>query len=162
VYGLDFSERMLQYARGKISRRRLAARVRLVRGDALRTPFATGKAAAISIAWGLRNLESIAGGLREMRRLAAPGGRLAVLENSRPDLPLVGSLYDLYFNRLMPRIGRAVTRASHDAYEYLARSTADFPPPERIMALMRNMGLSEIQRHPMMFGAVSLYTATVP
>ena len=95
-----------------------------------------------------------------MTRLTAPGGRVAILEFSRPTAPLFAPAYLFYFRHVLPRIGRLLSSAHTDAYEYLPKSVMAFPEPEQVLDCMREAGLTGAARHPMTLGTVSLYVGT--
>ena len=154
VVGLDFSEPMLSLARDKLSRRGLSERIRLVRGDALHMPFRNGSFDAASIAFGARNLEDLEQGIREMTRLVRPGGTIAVLELVTPRNPLSR----FYLQRVLPRIGRIVSRMSGSAYDYLAESVLAFLKPEALADLMRQCGLVNVTVHHVRLGIVTICT----
>src|SRR5215470_16196168 len=124
TYGVDFCHPMLRLGLEKV--RSTAMPIELVEGDALRVPSCDETFDVVTIAFGLRNLESIEGGLREIYRLLRAGGRCAVLEFSQPQIPLFRGLFQFYFNRVLPRIGSAVS-GSHFAYQYLPDSVRNFP-----------------------------------
>lgn len=103
VVGCDFTHGMLVRGVTKANRRGLSRRVRFAEGDALRLPFPARSFAAVSVAFGLRNLESYSRGLSEMLRVLRPGGALAVLEFSQPTLPVFKHFFLFYFNHVLPR-----------------------------------------------------------
>src|SRR5436190_9656904 len=107
VVGGDFAEGMLREARLKLGERR-APRVRLVACDALALPFRSRTFACVMSAFLLRNLEDLPAGLREMRRVTMPGGRVLALDIVRPDMPVWGPVFSLYFGRLVPVTGAPV------------------------------------------------------
>ncbi len=111
----------------------LDARVQLVRGDAMNLPVADASVDAVTIAFGIRNVQHPEVACRELLRVLAPGGRLAILEFGLPVVPAVRPLYLWYFNHVLPRIGRVVSR--HDAaYYYLPQSVGSFPWGEAFAA----------------------------
>ena len=158
VTGCDFCHAMLLLAARKIGKRRWASRMRLAEGDALRLPFRNDFFQVLTIAFGLRNLESYQFGLQEMFRVLLPGGRLAILEFSRPNWPLVRQLYQLYFHRILPRVGGLIS-GSEGPYSYLPQSVADFPEPEELCQLLRQIGFVDIQQKSLTAGIVTLYLA---
>ena len=162
VFGFDFCEPMIALGNRKLARRRLTERVRLAVGDALNVPLPDGSASVVCIAFGIRNLDSIAAGIREMARLVAPGGTVAVLEFSRPTAPIIGPLHLFYLRNIMPHIGRLFSPARTDAYRYLAESVVAFPEPEEMLESMRAAGLTDVRRHALTFGTVSLYVGRKP
>jgi demethylmenaquinone methyltransferase/2-methoxy-6-polyprenyl-1,4-benzoquinol methylase len=161
VVGVDFAGAMLAVGADKIRRVRLAGRIALVRGDAVRIPVADASMDALTIAFGIRNVEDAQMASREMCRVLKPGGRLAVLEFAIPTTPIIRAAYLSYFRHILPRIGRLLSR--HDtAYEYLPESVGGFASPAEFMELLRKSGFSDIAADSMTFGIVFLYTAKKP
>ena len=148
VTGLDFSARMLERARRK------SAAVDWLEGDVLALPFATASFDAVTIGFGIRNVADLELGLRELRRVLRPGGRLAVLEITRPRGPLAVPL-SFWFERVVPRLGRLLPGGS--AYSYLPASVARFPPPEELAALMRGAGFASVSTRLLGGSIVSLH-----
>ena len=158
VVGVDFAWAMLQVGRHKIVAERLINRIRLIRGDATRLPIASGSVDAITIAFGIRNVENTNAACNEMSRVLAPGGRVAILEFAIPTIRGVRGLYLWYFNHLLPRIGRLISRDSA-AYGYLPESVRRFASPDEFVTILRHHGFGQISAVPLTFGIVFLYTA---
>ena len=158
VLGIDFAGAMLRVGREKLRRAGLEGRVALVRGDATRIPLDDAVVDAVTIGFGIRNVEDMAAACREMRRVLKPGGRLAILEFAVPTTPGVSALYLWYLRRVLPRIGRAVSR-HNAAYGYLPASIGTFATPDEFVKILRHAGLSDISAVPLTFGSVFLYTA---
>jgi demethylmenaquinone methyltransferase/2-methoxy-6-polyprenyl-1,4-benzoquinol methylase len=157
VLGVDFSGAMLTLGLDTLRRRKLDSTIALVRGDASRIPLADGSVDALTIAFGIRNVEDRAAACREMRRVIAPGGRLAILEFAMPTSPLFRQLYLSYFRHVLPRIGRWISGHA-TAYAYLPASVDVFEP-QKFMELLRQSGFADVRADPMTFGSVFLYTA---
>jgi demethylmenaquinone methyltransferase/2-methoxy-6-polyprenyl-1,4-benzoquinol methylase len=156
--GLDFAGAMLARARDKARDAGLAARVRLVRGDAMQLPIQDESVDGVTIAFGIRNVARPEVACGEFRRVLKPGGRLAVLEFGLPVISAVRPMYLWYFRHVLPRIGRAVSR--HDAaYSYLPASVGDFPFGEAFAGMLRGEGFNNVRSRPLTFGIVYLYTA---
>jgi demethylmenaquinone methyltransferase / 2-methoxy-6-polyprenyl-1,4-benzoquinol methylase len=157
VVGLDFSSEMLLVGQRKLRRRRLSRTVPLLRADAMRLPVATAAVDAVTIAFGIRNVEDSDAALREIARVLKPGGRLAILEFSLPRTPVIRRVYAWYFRRVLPRIGRLVSRHS-DAYTYLPVSVGTFSSPDGFRSSLAGAGFDEVRADPLTFGIVYLYT----
>lgn len=158
VVGVDFAAGMLAIGREKLRRRRLDRDVALVRGDAARIPVGDAAVDAVTVAFGVRNVEDTAAACREMRRVLKPGGRLAVLEFAIPTAPGVRAAYLWYFNSVLPRIGRLISR-HNAAYAYLPESVGAFATPDVFVQLLQQAGFSDVTAIPLTFGIVYLYTA---
>lgn len=155
VIGCDFCHPMLVIGNDKIAARRTKRAV-LAEGDALRLPFADRSFDAVTIAFGLRNLEQVEKGLSEILRVLKPGGRAAVLEFSRPVLPVFRQAFEFYFHRVLPRIG-ALISGSSAAYTYLPRSVRHFPDQKQLAAIMRDVGFSNVRYHNLSAGIAALH-----
>ena len=155
VVGCDFCHPMLVIGREKVRERR-AAQASLAEGDALRLPFAEARFDAVTIAFGLRNLESVEGGLAEIFRVLKSGGRAAVLEFSRPVVPLFRQAFEFYFHRVLPRIG-ALVSGSGDAYSYLPASVRAFPDQVRLAEMMREAGFTNVRYYNLSGGIAALH-----
>jgi demethylmenaquinone methyltransferase/2-methoxy-6-polyprenyl-1,4-benzoquinol methylase len=158
VVGLDFASAMLRLGRAKILRAGLNARIALVRGDATRLPIGDASVDAIAVAFGVRNVNELGVACREMLRVLKPGGRLVILEFAVPTVPVVGALYLWYLHRVLPRVGRALSR-HHGAYGYLSESIDAFLTPDELVKTLRQSGFRAVEAVPLTFGTVSLYVA---
>ncbi len=161
VIGVDFAGEMLRLGGAKIRTASLAARVRLVRGDAVRIPVADRSCDAATIAFGIRNVAEPERALEEIARVLKPGGRLAILEFGQPRLPGIRTLYAWYFRYVLPFIGRLVSR-HESAYSYLPASVGTFPPPADFARTLTATGFSHVQAVPLTFGIVYLFVAVRP
>ncbi|MBL8899207.1 MAG: bifunctional demethylmenaquinone methyltransferase/2-methoxy-6-polyprenyl-1,4-benzoquinol methylase UbiE [Planctomycetes bacterium] len=163
VVGGDFTPQMLSRAEAKRRERGArAARVRFVLADAMNLPFEDDGFDAATVAFGIRNVEDVVGGLREMTRVVKPGGRVLVLEFSRPPGAIFRSLYLFYFRRLLPRVGAWFARRGGDAYRYLPDSVMGFPDPEELARLMREAGLGEVRYERLTRGIATLHLGIKP
>jgi len=151
VTGLDFSARMLERARKK------AATVEWIEGDVLALPFADASFDAATIGFGIRNVADLELGLRELRRVLREGGRVAILELTRPRGPLA-PLLSFWFERVVPRLGRLAGGGS--AYSYLPASVARFPRAEELAELLREAGFAGVSTRLLAGSIVSLHTGT--
>jgi demethylmenaquinone methyltransferase/2-methoxy-6-polyprenyl-1,4-benzoquinol methylase len=148
VTGLDFSERMLERARCK------APALTWVRGDALALPFEDGSFAATTVGFGIRNVDDLEQALRELRRVLRPGGRVGVLEITRPRGALA-VFYRGWFDVLVPAIGKLLPGGS--AYTYLPASVRRFPGPEELARLMAGAGFGDVRWRLRAGGIVALH-----
>jgi demethylmenaquinone methyltransferase/2-methoxy-6-polyprenyl-1,4-benzoquinol methylase len=160
VTGLDFCRPMLDVAARKAVDG-AAARCVFIEGDALRLPFEDEVFDAVSIAFGLRNLANVEGGLKELLRVLRPGGRACILEFSRPVVPGFNRLFQLYFTRVLPRIGGVISGSS-SAYEYLPASVSRFPDQKQLTSMMRGAGFDEVEYQNLTGGIAALHTGTRP
>ncbi len=161
VVGIDFAAAMLALGRSKVAQRGMVDRVQLVRGDATRLPMPDGCADAATVAFGIRNVEHPSRALAEMHRVVRPGGRIAILEFGMPTVPVLRALYAWYFRRVLPTLGRVVSR--HDsAYAYLPASVGQFPSGDAFLRLLEETGFDGVAARPLQFGIVYLYTAARP
>ncbi len=151
VTGLDFSERMLERARRK------GPGLEWVQGDALALPFEDGSFDAATVGFGVRNLDDLGAGLRELRRVLRPGGRLGVLEITRPRGPL-RVFYSFWFDRIVPLLGKVLPGGA--AYAYLPASVRRFPAPDELAALLERTGFAEVEYRTFAGGIVALHTGT--
>ena len=157
--GVDFSSAMLAQGLDKVRSARLEPRLQLVRGDAMVLPVASGSVDAATIAFGIRNVQAVDVACSELLRVLRPGGRVAILEFGLPVFPAVRPLYLWYFNHVLPRIGRAVSR--HDAaYTYLPQSVGGFQFGDVFANILRAAGFSQVVARPLALGIVYLYTGT--
>lgn len=157
VIGVDFSAAMLQYGREKLARLR-ESRVALVRADAMSIPLPDACVDAVTIGFGIRNVQRPEVTAREIARVLKPGGRLAILEFGTPAVPGIRGAYLFYFRRILPLIGRIVSR-HNDAYSYLPASVAAFPSPDEFLALLRESGFSDAWVDSLTLGIVYLFVA---
>lgn len=159
VIGADFCSEMLTLARRK-GARRLAWNVQFVQADAQALPFAADQFQIVSVAFGLRNIADYRRGLAEMVRVAQPGGRVVILEFSRPSSSWCGQLYCWYFRKLLPCIGQLIS--GNSAYHYLPASVFEFPDGEALAEEMRQAGLERIWYRPFAFRIATLYVGSKP
>ena len=165
VVGADFSERMLQLAGAKLADVRAAGRlpadvkVAFEAANALELPYADGEFAAATVGFGARNFSDLGRGLAEMARVVAPGGRVVVLEITTPTGPPVSTFLDLWFDRLVPVLGRIAGDAA--AYSYLPSSVRRFPPPTKLADAMWSAGLGDIHWLVTAGGIIALHVGVV-
>ena len=162
VVGADFCRPMLEQGLRKIARSGASGRVRLIEGDARRLPLPDGTFGVVCVAFGLRNVSDTVGGIDELIRVARPGGKVAILEFSRPSGPVLGRLYLAFFRKVLPRVGQAVAPNNFEAYRYLPETVMRFPDGRDFLDLLASRGLVDLVQHPLTFGIASLYVGTKP
>jgi demethylmenaquinone methyltransferase / 2-methoxy-6-polyprenyl-1,4-benzoquinol methylase len=158
VIGSDFSERMLELARSKASGRG-GARVRFESGNALALPYADGEFAAATVGFGARNFSDLDRGVAEMVRVVRPGGRVVILEITTPQRPPLSTFFRLWFDRIVPALGKLAGDAQ--AYSYLPNSVRRFPGPEELAALLHRCGLQQIRYVLTAGGIIALHVGEV-
>jgi demethylmenaquinone methyltransferase / 2-methoxy-6-polyprenyl-1,4-benzoquinol methylase len=149
VTGVDFSQRMLERARRK------APSLDWVEGDLLAMPFEDGMFDAATVGFGVRNVADLEGALAELRRVLRPGGRLAILEITRPR-GILRPFFALWFDRVVPALGRLLPGGA--AYSYLPASVARFPGAEELAGLMERAGFARVEFRLLAGSIVALHT----
>lgn len=156
VVGVDISENMLEIGREKVDENGLGHAVVLRTGDAEKLPFSDRQFDAVTVAFGVRNFEDLDRGLAEIHRVMKPGGRLIVLEFSRPTAFPIKQLYGFYGKYILPTVGRLVS-GDPSAYTYLPESIAVFPQGEEFLERMQHAGLEDTAQRRLTFGIASIY-----
>ncbi|HEU0024386.1 MAG TPA: class I SAM-dependent methyltransferase [Thermoleophilaceae bacterium] len=152
VVGIDFSEAMLDLARRK------APDVRFEPGNALALPYRDGEFDAVTVGFGARNFSDLALGLAEMARVTRPGGRVVVLEITTPQKPPLSLFFRLWFDRLVPGLGRLAGDSA--AYSYLPSSVRRFPAPDELAAELARAGLTDVRWVLTAGGIIALHAGT--
>jgi demethylmenaquinone methyltransferase / 2-methoxy-6-polyprenyl-1,4-benzoquinol methylase len=153
VVGADFVQRMLRLGRGKSSR--LAP----VNADALSLPFPDHTFDGAMVGWGVRNLMDLDAGLSEAARVLKPGARLVILEMTLPPNPGLRRVYQFYFRRVLPRIGRMISKHT-TAYTWLPESTQAFPGPQELARRMERGGFRDVRYELFLGGVTALHVGT--
>ena len=154
VVGSDFSEEMLVHARRK------APDLRFEWGNALGLSYDDDEFAAATVGFGARNFSDLEQGLREMTRVVRPGGHVVILEITTPQRPPLSTFFSLWFDRLVPMIGKVA--GDSDAYDYLPNSVKRFPGPEGLAVTMERAGLERIRWILTAGGIIALHVGTKP
>ena len=152
----DINESMLRVGRDKLLDNGLLDNLEFVQADAQCLPFPDESFDCITIAFGLRNVTDKDAALRSMLRVLKPGGRLLVLEFSKPGNPLLSKVYDAYSFRLLPLMGRLVANDA-GSYQYLAESIRMHPDQDTLKEMMEDAGFSRCEYHNMTGGVVALH-----
>ncbi len=158
ITGVDLSEGMLGIGRQKIQKLGLTHLIELSKADSESLPFNDNSFDAATVGFGVRNFENLDKGIMEIFRVLKPGGIFIVLEFSRPRGKLFGSLYLFYFTKILPLLGRMVSR-NHRAYSYLPESVKSFPDGEDFLKVLRSAGFENCTCKPLTMGIASIYTA---
>jgi len=162
IVAADFCAEMLDVAHKKSARKGIGDQIEFVEADTQHLPFEDDRFQIVSVAFGLRNVSDTDLGLREMVRVCCSGGRVAILEFSRPTKQPIKMVYGLYFRHLLPRIGQMLARNRQEAYDYLPASVAEFPCGEALATRMQDAGLRTVAIHPLTMGIATLYIGTKP
>lgn len=159
VVGCDFSESMLDIAREK-AHADGASNARFEWADALRLPYDEGRFDAVTVGFGVRNLADLDRGLAEMARVLRPGGRLAILEITQPTRPPLSTFFSLWFDRIVPLLGRLTPNP--EAYSYLPDSVRSFPAPRALAEKMDAAGFVRIRWSILAGGIIAIHGAVKP
>jgi demethylmenaquinone methyltransferase / 2-methoxy-6-polyprenyl-1,4-benzoquinol methylase len=157
VIATDFSQGMMRPGPDKAARAGVGGIVRFMAADALDLPFPDDTFDCVTTGFAMRNVTDIARAFREMARVTKPGGRVVCLEVAKPGLPPVRFLHQMYFNHLVPLLGRLIT-GNGEAYRYLPESARNFPPPPALKIVMERAGLRDVRFHRLSLGAVAVHT----
>ena len=156
VIGVDFSPKMLTTGRSKGKFKKVASRIHLSLGDGRQLPLKSGSFEAATIAFGIRNIEERDQALREFYRVLKPGGQLLIMEFDIPDDPLLGAMYRLYFDYLMPPLGNLLSRTNY-AYSYLATSVHGFPTAKEFLQEMGRVGFTSLGVKKLTYGVAKIF-----
>ncbi|MDN5348179.1 MAG: demethylmenaquinone methyltransferase / 2-methoxy-6-polyprenyl,4-benzoquinol methylase [Clostridia bacterium] len=161
VTGLDFSPAMLAIARERVRSSPFGRSIEFIQGNAMSLPFPEGSFDCATIAFALRNVPDIEGALLEMKRVLRPGGRLVSLELAKPSWPLFKQIYYLYFDRLVPLLGKWGSGAD-GPYSYLPRSLKAFPHQRELLETFNNIGLIDTVCLELTGGIAAVHVGTKP
>jgi demethylmenaquinone methyltransferase/2-methoxy-6-polyprenyl-1,4-benzoquinol methylase len=156
ILAVDFSHQMLSLGAKKIAPHNIIP----IEADALHLPIASNSIDLVTSAFGFRNLANYEEGLAELHRILCPGGQIGILEANQPE-GLTGALYNLYFKKILPKLGGLISGQS-SAYSYLPASVERFPRPARMLQLIQNAGFTNAHWTSYTFGTAGLYRATKP
>ena len=150
---------MLEIAREKITRKGLQHQFEVQLGDSENLQFEDNTFDAVTVAFGVRNFENLEKGLSEIRRVLKPGGKAIILELSNPKAFPIKQLFHLYFHRIVPFIGRFISKDSN-AYSYLPESVSKFPDGQQFATITDKEGFKTTRVLPQTFGFCTIYEAT--
>lgn len=159
IVGIDISEGMLEHGRRKVGEAGLSSMIELRTGDSEAIGFPDGSFDAATVSFGVRNFADLVKGLSEIRRVLKPGGRLVVLEFSKPTAFGLRHLYNFYTGTLAPRLGGLFSR-NRDAYRYLHDSVQAFPEGKAFLKVLADCGYRDLTCKRLSFGICSIYTGT--
>ena len=157
----DINAAMLEVGRDRLIDKGATGNIEVVQADAQALPFKDNSVDCITIAFGLRNVTDKVLALRSMLRVLRPGGRLLVLEFSKPTSALLGKVYDQYSFQILPAMGRLIAQDA-DSYRYLAESIRKHPDQETLLGMMEDAGFGECRYHNMTGGVVALHQGFKP
>ena len=158
IIGIDISVQMLEIGHKKIQNKNLEAVIKLQLGDSENLPFENNSFDAITCAFGVRNFENLEKGLSEMYRVLKPGGRVVILEFSKPQQFPIKQLYAFYFNAVLPFVGRLISK-DVSAYTYLPESVNMFPDGKPFLKCLASVGFNRSIQKKLSFGIASIYAA---
>ena len=157
IVGVDISQGMLDVGVEKMKKLGLSDKIEMRMGDSEQLLFDDNKFDAVIVAFGVRNFQDLEKGLTDMRRVLKDGGKLVVLEFSKPTSFPMKQLYWFYFKAILPLIGKFVSK-DNAAYTYLPESVQEFPYGEGFLEVLNKIGLKETKCVPLTFGISSIYT----
>ncbi|HEY0298591.1 MAG TPA: bifunctional demethylmenaquinone methyltransferase/2-methoxy-6-polyprenyl-1,4-benzoquinol methylase UbiE [Arachidicoccus sp.] len=156
ITGIDISEGMLKIGKEKVEKEALSEFISLQKGDSENLPFEDNSFDAITVAFGVRNFQNLEKGIAEMYRVLRPGGKLVVLEFSRPKQKLVKSFYRFYMNVVTPGVGKIFSK-NKDAYQYLNESVQAFPERENFVKVLNGAQFKNTLYKPQTMGICCIY-----
>jgi demethylmenaquinone methyltransferase/2-methoxy-6-polyprenyl-1,4-benzoquinol methylase len=157
IVGIDLSEQMLSYGRVKAEKGGVADIVEFHKGDSENLDWPDNSFDAITVGFGVRNFENLEAGLGELYRVLRPGGHLVILEITKPNRFPVKQVFEIYFNSVLPLIGKFFSRDER-AYSYLPESVAVFPEGTNFVRILEQTGFNKATWKPLTFGICGMYT----
>ena len=156
ITGIDISEGMLEIGLKKLQKLGLQDKIELLKGDSETIKFNDNSFDAVTVAFGVRNFEHLESGLKEIRRVLKPGGKLVVLEFSKPKMYLTKLVYNLYMKIVAPNMGKLFSK-NRNAYQYLDESIKKFPEGKNFTNILDNLGYKNTYGKPLSLGICSIY-----
>ncbi len=159
ITGFDLSAGMLNEGRKKVQEKHLEKQIEMIQGDAENMPFPDNSFNVVTVAFGVRNFENLEKGLNELYRVLKPGGKLLILEFSKPETFPMKQLYNFYFHNILPIIGKTFSK-DHRAYTYLPESVEQFPYGEEMLKILKKSNFLSPKDKKLTFGISSIYEAS--
>lgn len=159
IIGIDIAERMVAVGRIKLKDKKLSEKIKLLVGDSLDIKFEEKTFDLVTCAFGVRNFEDLNKGLSEMFRVIKNNGQLIILEFSKTNNKFFGTIYSLYFHKILPFFGKIISKNLY-AYNYLPASVDNFFYGEKFMSILKNIGFQDVKQKKLFFGIASIYCAT--
>ena len=156
IIGVDISEGMLSVGREKLIKKNLTDKIELISGDSEFLPFEDNFFDAVIVSFGVRNFENLEKGLSDMLRVLKPGGKVVILEFSKPKSFPFKQIYQFYFQWILPKIGKLISK-NHAAYTYLPDSVQAFPDGDDFLNILDKIGFQKNQCTPLTLGISSIY-----
>ncbi|CAG1769914.1 demethylmenaquinone methyltransferase / 2-methoxy-6-polyprenyl-1,4-benzoquinol methylase [uncultured bacterium] len=162
VIGSDFCHEMVRLADHKLRKRNLSGKIEVIEADTLHLPFQDNYFQVSAVAFGIRNVSDLRAGITEMMRITAPGGRVVILEFSQPINPVFKAIYYFYFKKILPFIGKLISRSKYNAYSSLPSSVLNFPDRYVLRAQMESCGLEDVKIYSRTLGIVTIHVGQKP
>lgn len=156
ITGIDISKGMLEVGREKVAKEKLSAYIQLMEGDSENLPFKDNSFDAVTVSFGVRNFQNLEKGIAEMYRILKPGGKLVILEFSRPKNPVFKLLYKIYMQVVTPNVGKMISK-SKTAYQYLNDSIMVFPERKDFVTVMDSVGFTSTSYEALTMGICCIY-----
>ena len=158
ITGIDISDGMLEIGRKKVAEAGLDNKIELLHGDSEEMAFGDNTFDAVTVAFGVRNFEDLEKGLSEIKRVLRPGGKLIILECTKPSLPVIKQLYSFYMRFITPKIGKIIAK-NNDAYTYLNNSVLQFPEKENFIHILKQSAYRNTFYKTLTLGICTIYCA---
>ncbi len=156
IIGIDISNGMLEVGREKVKKAGLSSKIELLNGDSEAIKFGDNTFDAVTVSFGVRNFQNLEKGLNEIKRVLKPGGKLMILEFSKPKFPLVKLIYQFYMKIVTPNVGKLFSK-NRNAYQYLDESIKKFPEGKNFTDVLDKLGYQKTYSKSLSLGICSIY-----